>query len=311
MTRSRPGVALAALLAAAAVAAPFALPDLDMRLANLSLITAVAVIGLVFAFGYAGLIHLGQAAFAGLGAYASTLLSTRLGFGVSLSIPLAVLFAGLSAALVGLPMLRLKGHYLALAAVGLNVSLEIVAKSWVSLTGGFDGISGIPGFGLFGFALDGDRRIYWLLLAVVLACGALAWLVRNSPTGRAMIAVRDDEIAAAAAGVDLVRTKLTAFTLAGAYGGLSGALFAHYANYISPSDFALVRSIELLAMLIVGGEASIVGAVIGAFFFTFLPEWLRVFGKETYPTFFGLITLAILILMPNGVTGLARRLRLA
>jgi hypothetical protein len=117
------------------------------------------------------------------------------------------------------------------------------------------------------------------------------------------------EIAAAAAGVSILGTKVAAFTLAGAYGGASGALYAHYAAYISPSDFALVRSIEFLAMAVVGGEASILGAVVGALFFTYLPEWLRVFGKETYPTFFGLITLAALILLPTGLVGLLKRLK--
>jgi branched-chain amino acid transport system permease protein len=300
---------LAAAIATAALGAPFLLSDLDMRLTNLGLITAVAVVGLTFAFGYAGLIQLGQAAFVGLGAYCSTLLATRAGLDFWVTMPIGVAFAAACAALIGLPLLRLRGHYLALATVGLNVSMEIVTRSWTSLTGGFDGITGIPGIAILGWAADTDRRMYWVVLAFLLAGCGLAWLIRHSPLGRAMIAVRDDEIAAAAAGVSITGTKVAAFTLAGAYGGVSGALYAHYAAYISPSDFALVRSIEFLAMAVVGGEASILGAVVGALFFTYLPEWLRVFGKETYPTFFGLITLAALILMPTGLVGLLRRWR--
>ena len=305
----RAAIALALVNVAAALGAPLLLSDLDMRLTNLGLISAIAVLGLTFAFGYAGLIQLGQAAFVGLGAYMSALLAVKLGFSFWVGLPAGVLFAAGCAALIGLPLLRLRGHYLALATVGLNVSLEIVTRSWVSLSGGFVGVSGIPGVTIFGWAADTDRRMYWVILAfLALACG-LAWLVRHSHLGRAMIAVRDDEIAAAAAGVSITGTKVAAFTLSGAYGGLSGVLYAHYAAYISPSDFALVRSIEFLAMAVVGGESSILGAVIGALFFTYLPEWLRVFGKETYPTFFGLITLAALILMPAGLVGLARRFR--
>jgi branched-chain amino acid transport system permease protein len=303
------GFAVAVLLAAAALGAPFLLSDLDIRLTNLGLISAIAVVGLTFAFGYCGLIQLGQAAFVGLGAYMSALLAVRLGLNVWLTIPAGIVFAATCAALLGYPLLRLRGHYLALATVGLNVSMELVARSWTRLTGGFDGITGIPRISILAWEADEDREVYWIILAfLLLACG-LAWLIRHSHLGRAMIAVRDDEIASGAAGVSITRTKVAAFTLAGAYGGLAGALYAHYAAYISPSDFALVRSIEFLAMAVVGGEASILGAVIGALFFTYLPEWLRVFGAETYPTFFGLITLAALILMPTGLVGLVRRLR--
>ncbi len=302
-------LALGLVLAAAAVGAPFLLSDLDMRLTNLGLITAIAVVGLTFAFGYCGLIQLGQAAFVGLGAYCSTLLATRAGLDFWVTMPIGVAFAAACSALIGLPLLRLRGHYLALATVGLNVSMEIVVRSWTSFTGGFDGISSIPGITVFGWAADADRKMYWVALGfLLLACG-VALLIRRSHLGRAMIAVRDDEIAAAAAGVSILGTKVAAFTLAGAYGGASGALYAHYAAYISPSDFALVRSIEFLAMAVVGGEASILGAVVGALFFTYLPEWLRVFGKETYPTFFGLITLAALILLPTGLVGLLKRLK--
>jgi len=208
-------------------------------------------------------------------------------------------------------MLRLKGHYLALATVALNVSFEIVAKTWVNLTGGFDGISGIPPLTLAGLSLADDRRIYWLFVGLLAVTCLVMSLIRASHLGRDMIAVRDDEIAAAAAGVDVWTIKVTAMTLAGLCGGLSGSLFAHYAAYVSPGDFALVRSIEYLAMVIVGGETSIIGAIFGALFFTYLPEWLRVFGKESYPSFFGLITLAVLILLPSGLMGFLKRSRLA
>ena len=304
------GLAVIAL----ALAAPFVLSDLNIRLTNLAIIFAISVVGLVFAFGYCGLIHLGQAAFVGLGAYCSALLATKLGLDFWLSMPIGIVFAAVCAFLIGIPMLRLRGHYLALATVALNVSLEIVEKSWIGLTGGFDGVSAIPGIFLFGLKLEGDRRLYWLLLAFLVLCCLIVWLLRRSHLGRAMIAIRDDEIAAGAAGVDVVRLKVVSFTLAGAFGGLSGALFAHYAAYISPSDFALVHSIMMLSMLIVGGEASILGAVIGTFALRFLEEWIRevpaMLGlpqelKASYLGFFGLLMLCVLIFMPKGIVGTA------
>ena len=298
-----------AAIAAGAIAlvlAPFLLSDLNMRFANLAMISAIAALGLTVAFGYTGLILIGQATFVGLGAYTSAILTTRLGWSPWPAMVAAALTACVFAAVVGATMSRLKGHYLALATVGLNVSFELIAKTWVGLTGGFDGISSIPPLSVAGLAISGDRRIYWLLAAILVTACIFVAFVRYSHLGRNMVAVRDDEIAAQASGVNVWLIKVKAMAIAGFCGGVSGSLFAHYAAYISPSDFALVRSIELLAINIVGGETSIIGAVIGSLFFTYLPEWLRVLGKEAYPTYFGLITLGVLILLPNGIMGLLR-----
>ena len=288
------------------VLAPLVLSDLNMRFANLAMISAVGALGLTVAFGYTGLILIGQATFVGLGAYTSAILTTAHGWSPWPALAVAAVVAGVFAGLVGATMSRLKGHYLALATVGLNVSFELIAKTWVGLTGGFDGISGIPPLTLAGLTIGGDRRLYWLLAAILVLACALVAFIRNSHLGRSMIAVRDDEIAAEASGVNVRAVKVKAMAIAGVCGGVCGSLFAHYAAYISPSDFALVRSIELLAVNIVGGETSIIGAVIGSLFFTYLPELMRVFGKEAYPTYFGLITLAVLILLPNGIMGLLR-----
>lgn len=302
----------------AAVGAPLTLSDLNIRLTNQALIHALAVVGLVFAFGYCGLIYIGQAAFVGLGAYCSTILAVKLGLDFWLAMPAGIVFSAVCALLIGAPMLRLRGHYLALATVGLNVSLEIVEKSWTKLTGGFDGISAIPGIYLFGAKLEGDRKIYWLLLAFLAVGCAVAVLIRRSHLGRAMIAIRDDEIAASTASVDVVRLKVVSFILAGAYGGVSGALYAHYSAYISPSDFALVHSIMYLSMIIIGGEASIAGAVLGTFVLRFLEEWMRELPtaiglgddmKSSYLAFFGLLMLGVLIFMPQGIVGTVEKWR--
>ena len=283
-----------------------------IRILNLALIAAIAVIGLNFAFGYAGLITLAQAGFVGCGAYITAILSTTLDLSPFLSIPTAVVGTGLIAIVIGLPMLRLKGHYLALATLGFNVSFVIVATNWKSVMGGTDGISGIPSIALPGWPIANDHRYYYVLWVALAAATWCAWRIRNSHIGLAMIAVRDDEIATGAASVGVTRIKLQAFALSALYAGLAGALFAHMTNFVAPDDFALGHSIIYLAMLIIGGEGSILGSIAGAIIVTFMPELMRDLGAA-YMIVFGSLMLLILIFLPKGLLSLtgivARRLR--
>jgi branched-chain amino acid transport system permease protein len=290
-----------------ALAAPVLISPYSLRVLILALISAIAVVGLCLAFGYTGLIQLGQAAFVGIGAYTSALLTMRLGFDVWLALPAAVILSAAAGMLIGAPMLRLRGHYLALATVGLNVTMEIVTKNWTDLTGGDDGLSGIPGIEIGSFSFSSDRSFYYLALGFLAMVALIGAAIRASHFGRAMIAVRDDELACGACGVRVFRTKLLAFTLASAYGGLSGVLYAHYSNYISPGDFDGVKAITLLVMLIVGGEASILGAIAGAVVISFAPEWLRFLGQG-YLTVFGIGVVIVLVLLPSGLAGAARSL---
>lgn len=282
--------------------------EYTLRLLNLAAISAVAVIGLNFAFGYAGLISLGHAAFMGLGAYILAILSTRYGLSPWLAAMPAILGTGVAAMVIGVPLLRLKGHYLALATLGLNVSFGIVAANWIEVTGGTNGIAKIPGLSLFGTKLEGERPFLWLVLVVVAILAVVASIVQRSRYGRAMMAVRDDETAAAMTGINVTATKVSAFGLSAIYAAIAGCLFAMHVHFISPDDFNFAHSITFLSMLIVGGEGTIAGAIIGAALLTFLPEWLRVLG-ESYLAFFGLMMLAILIFMPTGIVGLLARFR--
>ncbi len=306
-----------ALLAAGAtfllaLVLPAFISGYGIRILNLALISAIAVIGLNFAFGYAGLITLAQAGFVGCGAYLTAILSTTLGISPWLSIPAAVVGTAFIAVIIGLPMLRLKGHYLALATLGFNVSFVIVATNWKSVMGGTDGISSIPALALPGWPIANDHRYYYVLWAALAVATWCAWRIRNSHIGLAMIAVRDDEIAAGAASVGVTRIKVQAFALSALYAGLAGALFAHMTNFVAPDDFALGHSIIYLAMLIIGGEGSILGAIAGAVIVTFMPELMRDLGSA-YMIVFGCLMLVILIFLPKGLlslTGIAsRRLR--
>ncbi len=291
------GVFLLALLL------PLFISGYGIRILNLAFISAIVVIGLNFAFGYAGLITLAQAAFVGCGAYVTAILTTSAGFSPWLSIPLATAFGGVFGVGIGLPILRLKGHYLALATLGLNVSFGIVATNWKSLMGGTDGISGIPALTMGSFSLGTDHRYFYVLWVALVAATWVAWRIRISHVGLAMIAVRDDEIATATSSVDVTRIKVQAFALSAVYAALAGALFAHMTNFVAPDDFALSQSIVYLAMLIIGGEGSIIGAIAGAIIVTFMPELMRDLGSA-YMIFFGCLMLLILIFLPKGLLSL-------
>lgn len=284
------------------------LPEYYLRLLNVSAIAAVAVIGLNFAFGYAGLISLGHAAFVGMGAYGLAILTTSLGWSPWLAAPVAIIATAIFAALIGYPLLRLRGHYLALATLGLNVSFYIVTSNWIALTGGTNGIARIPELKIGSLAFSGEHRFLGLALVVLALVAAIAAILHASRHGREMMAVRDDEIAAEMIGIDTTRVKITAFVLSAVCAAIAGCLFALHVRFVAPEDFTYTHSITHLAMLIVGGEGTIVGAILGAVLLTFLPEWLRFLGTA-YLLFFGLLVLGILVFLPTGLVGLGRRLR--
>jgi branched-chain amino acid transport system permease protein len=316
-----------ALAATALTIAGLFLDGYSLRLLNLALLNVITVIGLNMAFGYCGLIHLGQAAFVGIGAYVTALTTVKLGWPMGLSIPVAILAAAAFALLVSLPLIRLKGHYLALATVGVNVILELIAKNWVEVTNGYNGVAGIPRLTDIMPGTAPEKAFLPIVAVVALLVVWIAVRLRDSHLGRAMIAVRDDETAAITVGIDVARIKVAAFTLSAVMGAISGTLFAHYTGFISPSDFAVAQSILFLMMLVVGGEASIIGAIIGAIALTFLPELLRDLAagyvaaggdekdiiarllKDGYLIFYGLITLVVLMALPKGLAGLLQRLR--
>lgn len=294
-----------AALAVIALAVPFLLSGYNLRIMVLALQVSVAVVGLGIAFGWTGLIHLAQATFMGIGAYAAALAGQHLGLGFWTTTPIAILSSCLVALMIAGPMLRLRGHYLALATVGFSVSVDVVLKNWLPVTGGFDGISGIPPIQLGSFVLTSDMHYYYFFLVLVALAAAFAYALRASAYGRNMIAVRDDELAAGTSGVNVVRTKILSFVLASAFAGLSGSMFAHYSSYIAPQDFDFVHSTLILVMLIVGGETSVLGAILGAIVLSFAPELLRFIGQG-YLIFFGAMVIAVLVFMPQGLVGLAK-----
>ncbi|MGI4950219.1 MAG: branched-chain amino acid ABC transporter ATP-binding protein/permease [Janthinobacterium lividum] len=270
---------------------------------------AVGVAGLVVVLGYCGQISLAQAAFFGLGAYGVGLLTTDFGIPFFVALLGGVLIATLFGVLLGLASLRLGGHYLAMVTISFQQILTLVLNNWISLTHGPDGVKNIPRPGGLGIDLQrGDH--YIALCLVVLACVTwYIWWLKTSRLGRSMQAVRDNEIAASTCGIDVFRTKVLAFAISAALGGLGGGLFAGGFAYISPDQFAFGESIVLLTMALLGGVQSPFGALLGTTLLVILPEVLRDL-KQIYLAVYGAAVILIMVFLPEGLWGFAaQRLR--
>jgi branched-chain amino acid transport system permease protein len=216
-----------------------------------------------------------------------------------------VFSAGLAGGILGLTTLRLGGHYLAMITISFQQIFDLVAVNWVELTHGPDGIAGIPRPSVFGYPLTEDRA-YLVMCAVALyAMIVLVWLLPGLRLGRAMRAVRENELAAEVVGVHTLRVKVIAFTLSAVLGGVGGALYAGGFAYVSPDNFNFARSIEFLTMVLLGGAQSPFGAALGTTLLILLPEWLR-FLKEIYLAAYGIAVILIMVFMPEGIWGILR-----
>jgi len=266
-------------------------------------IHVLVALGLTMLIGFAGQLSLCQAAFYGIGAYTSGVLSIQTGWSPCVTVVLAVLLACAIALILGIPALKLKGHYLAMATLGFGEIVSIVFKEWGSLTGGPSGLVGIPSFSLGGLVLDTDTSYYVFVWLVVI--GAVIFLINlaNSRVGRALQALKRSEDAAETMGVPVARYKIKVFVLSAALAALGGALYAHYVTVISPESFNVVFSLVLITMVVSGGLVSVWGGVIGASIFTILPDALQQFEDYSIVTY-GLILLLILMFMPKGIAGL-------
>jgi len=291
-------------LAVVVIALPFVFPDnyyvtVVGVSAGLHIILAV---GLNLLMGYAGQISLGHAAFFGLGAYSSAILTVRYGWTPWPAMAAGMLLTGMVAYLMARPVLRLKGHYLAMATLGFGIIVHIVMVQTGALTGGPDGMSGIPPLAVFGWEVQTDLGWYALIGGCMLAVVLLALNLIESRTGRALRALHGSEVAAEMMGIDTARAKTGVFVLAALIAALAGSLFAHQQAFVSPDSFNFFFSIELVTMVVLGGMASTWGAIIGALVLTFLPELLVVF--EDYEVMiFGAILMLMMIFMPQGLFG--------
>ncbi len=262
-------------------------------------LNAITCVGLNLLIGYAGQISLGHAGFFGLGAYGTALLATRYGWPTLASLPASIAAAGMLAWLIGRPILRLKGHYLAMATLGFGVIVSIVLSIEDRFTGGPDGMS-VPALKIFDYTLQGEKTWYWLIGAALLAAVWLAQNLVDSPYGRALRALHGSETAAAALGVDPARHKLFVFVLSALFAATAGGLAAHYSGFITPANASFLHSIELVTMVVFGGMASTAGAIVGAAVLTTLPQLLTML-KEYEMAVLGGVLMATMIFMPRGI----------
>ena len=272
-------------------------------------IYSLITIGLSLLMGYAGQISVGHAAFYGIGAYVSGILTARYGLNPWMCMLAAISVTATVAFIVGAPCLKLKGHYLAMATLAFGIIIFIVFNEETEWTGGPDGMSGIPGLSIFGFDFDSVEKYFYLVWGFVFAAFVFSVNIIQSGAGRALRAIHSSETAANAMGVNVSGYKVLVFVYSAVLASLAGSLYAHYLNFINPATFDLFFSIKLLIMISLGGMHNLWGAVIGAGIITFLNyEWLHYF-EEFEVIVYGAILLVVVIFLPDGLAGIPAMLK--
>ena len=252
--------------------------------------------------GYVGLLSIGHAAFYGIGAYASAKLMMEAGFPFLLAMLGAGVIAGIFGYLIAKPTLRLSGIYMTLATLGFNIILFLVLQNWMSFTNGPLGIMDVPSPVIFGYEISSRAGYYYLILTLILLTLGSMYRLIHCRFGRALIAIREDELAAEATGIDTTRYKIQAFVLAAFYAGIAGSFYAHFVGFISPDSFYIYESFILLAMLAFGGQGNLIGPVVGATVLLIIPEVLR-FLQEYRMFVYGSVLIIMMLVRRQGLLG--------
>jgi branched-chain amino acid transport system permease protein len=310
MTRLTQGIRLPLAAGLAVIAAwPFVFgTSYDLRVFTLAGVYALLTLGYQFIFGHAGALALTQGTFFGVGAYITALLALNLGWGFAATAPLAIAGPVLLALVVAAPVLRLESHYFALATLGIGQVMLLVAVHWQSLTGGANGLPGVPGIVLFGWTVPRGLPLAAFVWGLVAIGALLAWRLTRGLLGRAYTVMRENDIAAMSLGIDIWHLRFVAFLLSAVFAGLAGALYVHTIRVISPEVLEFHVMVATLTMAVVGGRTGIAGAILGAFLLVHLPEWFRFLDKY-YLIAYGAVLLAMIIVAPWGLVGGLARLR--
>jgi branched-chain amino acid transport system permease protein len=272
-------------------------------------IYAILALSLNLLVGYTGLLSLSHAAFYGIGAYISTLLMMELGLGFLPSLILAIAGSVLLSFIISVPSLRLKGDYFVLASLGFQIIVFTILYNWVDLTRGPYGIPGIPRPKFLGIEINSIAAYFLFSGIITLICAGLLYLIGNSPFGRTLKTIREDELAAAALGKDIPRLKVKAFAIAAGFAAVPGVLFAGYMRYIDPTSFTLLESVFILSIIIIGGTGNIAGPVIGTVLMILLPEALRFVGMpdaiaaNMRQIIYGILIILVMRYQPQGLSG--------
>ena len=296
-------VALAAIVAILPLTFP---SSYYLRVASLVWVSAFAAIGLNVLMGKAGQVSLGHAAFFGIGAYSAAIGPAHFGLPSWASLVTGGFISGALAYFVGRPILRLKGHYLAIATLGFGVLVALVITTESRWTGGPDGMS-VAKLTVFGWRASSATAWYWLSGAFLIAGAWIALNLDDTPTGRSFLALHDSEIAARVVGIDVAGLKLRAFVIAAVYGSIAGSLLAMMNGFVSPDQAGFQHSVELVTMVVLGGLGSIVGCVVGAAVLVVLPQLLTVF-QEYENLMLGFIIIVSMVFMRDGIVPMARKL---
>ncbi len=277
--------------------------------ANTILIFAMLALGLQLVLGFGGILQLGYAGFFGLGAYASALMTTRLGYPFVVGIAAAIAVATLGGAIMS-PIIRLRDVYFAMASFVFGLMLELVFNQWSSVTNGPIGFRGIPAPALLGFTFQRPEHFYYLFLGVVLAEYLLLFRLLHSPFGTALQAMRESEVACKTSGINTAAIKIQLIILSSAIAGAAGSLLAHMNGFISPPSFGWAQSVTVLMMVVVGGIRSLPGALLGAGAIRLVLEYTSVLGRQSNIVF-GIVLILFMAFLSNGLAGLIRQIAAA
>jgi branched-chain amino acid transport system permease protein len=306
MTTRWPTAFWALLGLALLLALPFAVKSAyHLRLLNFVGINILLVLGLNFVLGYAGLLSFAQVGFFLVGAYIGGILSVDYGISFWVNLPVSALIAGVFAWVIGIPTLKLRGHYFAFATFAFAEIVRLVALNWQDVTHGAGGITGIPSPAIGSFDINSDRSYYYFILVIVILGSAVAFRLQRSSLGRALFAIKEGELAAESMGIETAKVKMVAFVLSAIYAGVAGALYGPLNSVISPDVFSFDVSVVVLVSLLLGGAGTIVGSIVGTVLVTLLPEWLRVL-QDYYMVVYGAGIVVLMIFLPTGLLGAAR-----
>jgi len=279
----------------------------------MAIIFSILTMGLNIISGYMGAISIGHAAFYGIGAYASAILTKNFEVPFFLSMCMAIIITGLFGLFLAIPSLKLRSSYLVITTIAFGKIINLIMVNAIWLTRGPLGIMSIPNpkFNIFGIRIEIFSKIhyYYFILFFLLFVIFIYYNLINSKTGRAIIALREDEIASEIMGINVVYYKVITFVIGASTAGLAGALYAHYIRFLSPETFTMLTSIEILVMMIIGGSGTFYGPIVGSFVVTFLLEQLR-FMENLRLMFYGIILFIVIFLMPKGVVGFLENIKI-
>jgi branched-chain amino acid transport system permease protein len=309
LTERRFAIPALAILCIFALLFPHVFSTYQTNIMITALMYVMLGLGLNIVVGVAGLLDLGYVAFYAVGAYSYALLHLHFGIGFWTALPIGALLAAILGIILGFPVLRLRGDYLAIVTLGFGEIIRLILENWNAFSKGPSGISNIPRPGLFGIDMNLDQAItflYYLMIAFVLFTIFVVNRLQNSRIGRAWFALREDEIACQAMGIDKTRTKLTAFALGATWAGMVGVIFAGKTTFVNPASFTFLESAIILCIVVLGGMGSIIGVIIAAFILILMPEYLRAFSDYRMLVFGGVLVV-MMVFRPQGLISNIRR----